>query len=116
MAGEFDWIGQLIGGGINLFGQHDPVNYGNEAARMADPFASERSFYQPQLRGYMAANAINPAASTARTDSALAMLQGLLANPMSIRENPAYRAGLDFGLEGVNRGAGASGLINSGNR
>lgn len=115
-AGAFDWIAQLINGGINLGTAQSDVGFGREAAGLADPFSTERSHYKPILEQYMGANAVNPTAATARTSSAYDMLQGLLKDPSSLSTMPGYQWGLNQALEGVNRAAGSSGLLNSGNR
>ncbi len=68
------------------------------------------------LNSYINANPASGANNMAGTQSALASLMNLLQNPSSISSNPAYQAGLGFGTEAVNRGAGSSGMFNSGNR
>ncbi len=114
--GQFDWIAQLLGGAGNLATSGLDMRDAGRAAGMADPFSGERQAYQTQLRDYMGANSINPAAATQRSSSAYDMLQGLLQNPGSLVNMPGYQFGLNQALEGVNRGAGASGMLNSGNR
>ncbi len=114
--GEFDWIAQLISGAGNLATASGDLTTANRAAGMADPWGPNRGQYADLLNQYMQSNQVNPAASTARSSNAYDMLQGLLANPESLTKMPGYQYGLNQAMEGVNRGAGASGLLNSGNR
>jgi hypothetical protein len=48
--------------------------------------------------------------------AALSPLMNLINNPQSITSQPGYQFGMTQGLEAVNRGSGASGLLNSGDR
>jgi len=63
---------------------------GSAAANAADPFASERTEYQEDLRDLMRGE-FTPS-------------------------DPSYKWRFDQGMEGVNRGAAASGMLRSGNR
>ncbi len=63
---------------------------GGGAQAAADPFAGQRGQYQQQLSQ---------------------MMKGQFTP-----SDPSYKWRMDQGLEGVNRGAGASGLLRSGNR
>lgn len=108
----FDWssiLGNLIAGGANLFTMNQPKTAGQQAAAVADPFASQRGQYQTGLNTFMGNPSNAPSA-------ALAPLMNLINNPQSITNVPGYQFGMTQGLEAVNRGAGASGLLNSGNR
>jgi hypothetical protein len=116
MAGEYDWIGQLLGGVGNLATSGLDMRDASRASGLADPWAGNRPQYQTALNQYMGANTVNPAASTARSSDAYSQLQGLLANPQSLTKMPGYQFGLNQAMEAVNRGAGASGMLNSGNR
>jgi hypothetical protein len=115
-AGQYDWIAQLFGGAGNLATAGLDMRTAGQAAGMADPWSGERGQYQTALNQYMGANTVNPAASTARSSDAYSQLQALLANPQSLTKMPGYQFGLNQAMEAVNRGAGASGLLNSGNR
>ena len=112
----FQGLAPFLGGIGNLATANLGMNTANQAAGMADPFSGERQAYQTALRGYMGANPVNPAQVTAGTNNALSMLTNLLQNPQSLTSMPGYQFGLGQALESVNRGAGASGLLNSGNR
>ena len=50
------------------------------------------------------------------TQSALDRIAAFLNDPTSVTKMPGYQFGMDTGIQAVNRGAGASGLLNSGNR
>lgn len=77
-------IGTPVNGGYsdisNLSNLQSPqaLYYGNQAASLADPFATQRPQYQKAL-------------------------SDLLANPGSITSNPAYQFAYNQGLEAVNR-------------
>jgi hypothetical protein len=116
MADDWSWLAPLIGGIGNLATANLGMNTSNQAAGMADPFSGERQQYQTGLRSFMGANPVNPGQVTAGSNNALAMLTNLLQNPSSLTSMPGYQFGLGQALESVNRGAGASGLLNSGNR
>lgn len=79
-------VGSAFGGDSGSGGASTP----GSAVQAADPFASQRPQYQQQLQQLMTGN-FSP------TD-------------------PSYKWRFDQGLEGVNRGAAASGMLNSGNR
>ncbi len=114
--GAYDWIAQLLTGGANLATAHGDMTAAHQASNMADPWAPNRGRYADMLNQFMGTNAVNPAASTARSAGAYDQLQNLLANPQSLTSMPGYQYGLNQSLEAVNRGAGASGMLNSGNR
>jgi hypothetical protein len=109
-------LAPIVGGIGSLATSNLGMNTARQAAGMADPFSGERPVYQADLRNYMGANAVNPTAVTAGTNSALANLMGLLSNPASISSLPEYQAGLGFGTQAVNRGQGAAGFNFSPNR
>jgi hypothetical protein len=109
-------IAQLITGIANLGTANSDLGYGRQAAGMADPWSSNRGNYQNLLNAFMGSNAVNPATATAGTQNAISMLGNLLSNPASLVNMPGYQFGLNQALESVNRGAGASGMLNSGNR
>ncbi len=113
---DWSWLSPLLGGVGSLATSGLRMNDAGRAAGMADPFSGERPAYQGQLRDYMGANSVNPGQVTAGSQNALGMLMNLLQNPQSLTTMPGYQFGLNQALEGVNRGAGASGLLNSGNR
>lgn len=113
---DYSWLIPLLTGGANLATARGDMNDATRAAGVADPWGSQRGQYQTQLNQYMGANAVNPAASTARTSGAWDQLQGLLQNPGSITSMPGYQYGLNQAMEGVNRGAAGNGMLNSGNR
>ena len=82
-----------ISAGVGLYGAYKGSKAGgggSSAAQAADPFAGERGAYQQDLRSLMTG-------SFKPTD-------------------PSYQWRFDQGMEGVNRGAAASGLLRSGNR
>ena len=67
------------------------INFGREAANVADPFASQRQQYQQQL-------------------------QQLMTNPDSIQNTPGYQFRMDQGINAIDRAAAAKGMLGSGNR
>lgn len=92
----FDNIGPLYGLGRTISGNGMPnmgevINYGREAANLADPFAGQRSQYQTQL-------------------------QQLMSDPSSIQTTPGYQFRLGQGVNAIDRSAAARGMLNSGNR
>ena len=113
---DWSWLAPLLTGVGNLATSGLSMSDASRAAGMADPFSGERGAYQGQLRNYMGANSVDPSQVTAGSQNALGMLMNLLQNPGSLTSMPGYQFGLNQALEGVNRGAGASGLLNSGNR
>ncbi len=113
---DWSWLSPLLGGVGSLATSGLRMNDAGRAAGMADPFSGERPAYQGQLRDYMGTNSVNPQQVTAGSQNSLGMLMNLLQNPGSLTSMPGYQFGLNQALEGVNRGAGASGLLNSGNR
>lgn len=79
------------------------------AAAAADPFASQRAQYMPQLQSLMGQNQnFGTGQAQSQLDS---MLQGNFNS-----SDPSYRFRFDQGMDAVNRSAGASGMLNSGNR
>jgi hypothetical protein len=109
-------LAPVLGGALDLGTAHLSMSDAQRAAGIADPFGGQRGQYQTQLNSYMGANSVNPGQVTAGSNNALSMLNNLLQNPQSLTTMPGYQFGLNQALEGVNRGAGASGLLNSGNR
>jgi hypothetical protein len=59
-------------------------------AKGADPFRSERKYYQEMLRG-------------------------LMANPSSVLQDPIFQGSLDLGYQGVSRQMASRGFMDSGN-
>lgn len=100
-------IGSALGGGQSGSATSGPTQ-GNTAATAADPFASQRQQYQPQLQSLMAAGPGDTGLS-----SAAAMTQP--GYNMSVQD-PSYQFQMQQGTAAVNMGAAASGLLNSGNR
>lgn len=84
-------IGSMVGGALGGSSSSGGGS-GGGAVAAADPFASQRGQYQQQLSAMM-----KPGATFSPSD-------------------PSYKFRMDQGLEGVNRGAAASGMLNSGNR
>jgi hypothetical protein len=113
---DWSWLAPFITGAGNIATSGLDMRTGREAAGMADPFSGERGRYMGDLGRYMTANPVNPGQVTAGSNNALGMVMHLLQNPGSLTTMPGYQFGLNQALEGVNRGAGASGLLNSGNR
>lgn len=113
---DWSWLAPLLTGVGSIATSGLDMNTARQAAGMADPFSGERGQYMTGLREYMGANPVNPSQVTAGSNNALSMLTNLLQNPGSLTSMPGYQFGLNQALEGVNRGAGASGLLNSGNR
>jgi hypothetical protein len=79
-----------ISAGVGLYSAVKGGKDKSKAADAADPFASERGAYQDDLRSLMT-GAFKPS-------------------------DPSYQWRFNQGMEGVNRGAAASGLLRSGNR
>lgn len=79
----------IVGGAVNQ-ALSPPTSGPNSAINAADPFHDQRPQYQSQLQ---------------------AMMQGQFTPT-----DPSYQWRMDQGLKAVNRGAGASGMLHSGNR
>ena len=117
-AGPYDWIAQLLTGGASLATASGDMSAANAAANRADPWGPNRAQYGTALNAFMADpnNSAMNAGNGAGIQTALGRMNNLLDNPSSLTSMPGYQFGLDQSLEAVNRGAGASGLANSGNR
>src|SRR4051812_43868084 len=113
---DWSWLAPLITGAGSLATSGLDMNTARQAAGMADPFSGERGRYMGDLSRYMTDNPVNPSQVTAGSNNALSMLANLMQNPGSLTSMPGYQFGLNQALEGVNRGAGASGMLNSGSR
>jgi hypothetical protein len=116
MAGEYDWISQLATGIGNLATARTDMNDAERASQMADPWASRRGQFADRLMDFEGSGANNPMNVTQGTNDTLARITALMNNPGSITSMPGYQYGLNQSLEAVNRGAGASGMLGSGNR
>ena len=99
----------LITGGLGLSTANQDKIAGQTAAGMADPWASQRGPYQTALNSWMTNPSNSPMA-------ALAPMLNLINNPSSLLTTPGYQFGMGQAMDAVNRGAGASGLLGSGNR
>jgi hypothetical protein len=99
----------LITGGIDLGTANQRQIAGQTAANIADPWASQRGPYQTALNTWMQQPGNSPMA-------ALAPMLNLIKNPSSLLTTPGYQFGMSQAMDAVNRGAGSSGLLNSGNR
>lgn len=99
-----------------------------EAQAAADPFAPQRPQYQTMLNNFMHGYSFDgstgptPDGMPPKSDgtmggghSFMTPMQ-FLTNPGSFVTDPSYQWRLNQGLEGVNRGMAASGMLNSGNR
>lgn len=84
------WISAAVGAYSAYNTNKNQKKAGGAAANAADPFASERGAYQDDLRTLM--------------------------NGEFKTSDPSYQWRFKQGMEGVNRGAAASGLLRSGNR
>lgn len=80
----------LLGGGLDLYSANQRENAAEQAARLADPFASQRPQYQEDLAA-------------------------LMADPSSINQDPAYQFRRDSGQAALERSLSARGYLNSGN-
>ena len=98
--GASSLLGSLVGSGgsnipawLGLFGNIWAANQmgGGENAEAADPFASQRPYYQEMLRN-------------------------LLENPASFQETPMFQTALETGAQAIDRSASARGLLGSGAR
>jgi len=85
-------LGSVAGSAVSsIFGGSSASDATTAAATAADPFASQRAQYQP-------------------------MLQQLVTNPNSVLDTAESKYLQEQGMNSVNAGAGASGMLNSGNR
>src|SRR5215510_6183144 len=115
-SSPFTGIAQLLGGIGSLATANSDMGFAREAMGIADPWSSNRGAYQTMLNTFMGNAANNPMNVTQRSNTALDRLMDLMANPNQITSMPGYQFGMSQALESVNRAAGASGLLNSGNR
>ena len=99
----------IITGGLGLATANQDKIAGQTAANIADPWASQRGPYQTALNTWMQQPGNSPMA-------ALAPMLNLIKNPSSLLTTPGYQFGMSQAMDAVNRGAGSSGLLNSGNR
>jgi hypothetical protein len=80
----------LISLGASYLGGKEKSKSADHAAQAADPFASQRGYYQDRLRS-------------------------LYEDPGRITDTPGYQFTLQQGLQGTERAASAQGLMGSGN-
>lgn len=115
---DLSGVAPIATGIYDLIRGHGDQGAYNGFAQVADPFSSQRPQYQAMLQAFMAdpANRAANNGNAAGVQSALGRMTSLLDDPSSLEKQPGYQWGLSQAMEGVNRGAGASGLLNSGNR
>lgn len=106
----------LMTGAGNLATSRLDMADAERAAGMADPWAPNRGQYQDFLNTFMHDPTNGPMQATVGTTGALGELNRLRQDPSSITSMPGYQYGLNQSLEAVNRAAGASGMLGSGNR
>jgi len=105
-------IGGALGGALGGSGSSGSGTGASTSAQAADPFASQRYQYQPQLSTLMR----SPIGQTGQTSGLTAMEQMLTPGNTFQPNDPSYQFRLQQGMDAVNRGAAHSGLLNSGNR
>jgi hypothetical protein len=113
---DLSWLAPLLTGAGNLATASGDMTAARQAGNIADPWGSNRAQYQTGLNTFMGDQANNPMNAMTGTNRSLGQLNQLISDPSSLTTMPGYQWGMNQALEGVNRGAGASGLLNSGNR
>lgn len=114
MPSIWDAVSQIIAGGGNLATSRLDMQDAERAAGMADPWGPYRGRFAERMAGWMEDPANRPDISRSR--GAVDRLTSLMDDPNQITSMPGYQYGLNQAMEGVNRGASASGMLGSGNR
>lgn len=136
---SFAVVGTAVAGGVasaaisgmmnNGSSSNSPTSSGTPAAA-ADPFASQRAGYQPQLQGLMNTagtqggatqnvNAITQMANSTAQGNIYQSQMAAMLNPgtsqAALAQMPGYQFAMNQGVQTTDRSAAASGMLGSGN-